>query len=1144
MYKLWCVVKNEFYRYFTTPLAAVYLIAFLMLNGSFAIYFGNFLERGEASLDVMFAYQPWLYLLFLPGISMRMWSEEFRSKTIVQLLTLPVSLPVLVWGKFLASWLFCLLALCLTFPFWITVNLLGSPDNSIILASYFGSACLAGAMLSISQTMSALSKNQVIALVSAVIANLIFFLSGLEFVLSFFRHFLSDSLIDIIASFSFINHFESMSRGLVTASDIVYFASLIILFNYTTQLIINYKTSGSTIWLKTSSAFSHALAFLSLLFLFLGLNLMASASLSGLQYDFTSGREFSLSPSAAALVKNLSEPVTAKLFYSPVLEKRNPVFRKAFNRTRNILQQFSAAAPDKFQFQIESPAPLNEAEDLAIAAGLSPLTLLDNNEKAFFGLSIINEADRKRTIPFLSPERQNLLEREIAESLYILDNEKTKLGVLSAISIFDNEIGGVATSQWRLTERLKELYDVKALTTPEEIKEQDLLLIIHPQELPAEWEQAIKDFSYGGKGVLLLIDPASEAPRLFSPISDKPQPSQADFFEKIWNFDFSQNAVVADLKNSSYVNSGSGEQTQVSQDIIQFYVVRDGINKEIPGLEKISQILFASAGALRPGTENIRISFIPLLKSSTLSALMSANVARDSMHPDNIISYFKPDNISKTIAAYIESQDITRPFKSVVVADTDFAYDSFWTSVKNISGYEYDIPLTDNADFILNALELLQGKNVLASLRGGNNKRSPFEGLELQNRLQTREYQKKSIELQNKIEQTKTGIQEIWAKKDFEGREIFTPDELAVIGGIRKELNRLRQELLSLKEIKNRHYRQTDSLVKFFNIYAVPGIILAFLILAGISRRKAKSPKPHFSKTLLMLILLGIAVFAGGFWTDYKIKKQYMPDYVNKPLFPELAGKINNVEKIILQSGSKELVFYKQGGIWQLEGEPLRAVYQKRVRSFLSALLEASFFEKKSTKASHLGNFGLAPAASGKASAITVILQDGKNQDIEKFDVGKYDIDIGRGTKAAYIRFPEKFQIWLAKIDLIDLSLSLFEWTYSHAWDLRFGRFENSTGAENANKLALLSRDLLNTKFINAVPTFEGAEKIKSINLKIEGGFEIGINLLKNGEDYYLSYDIPANLPENNLRFFAKYANRAFYQITQKQAELVKNAFQ
>ena len=133
------VAKNEFYRYFISPLAYVYLIGFLLLNGSFAFYFGHFFERGQADLLPMFSFQPWIYLLFVTGISMRLWAEEFRSGTILQIATLPISVSSLVWGKFIASWLFCTVALALTFPFWLVINWLGAPDNAVIFAGYLGS---------------------------------------------------------------------------------------------------------------------------------------------------------------------------------------------------------------------------------------------------------------------------------------------------------------------------------------------------------------------------------------------------------------------------------------------------------------------------------------------------------------------------------------------------------------------------------------------------------------------------------------------------------------------------------------------------------------------------------------------------------------------------------------------------------------------------------------------------------------------------------------------------------------------------------------------------------------------------------------------------------------------------------------------
>src|SRR5690606_36115626 len=107
-------------------------------------YWGGFLEAGQASLQPFFSWHPMLYMVFVPAIAMRLWAEERRSGTIETLMTLPVSMPAAVLGKFLAAWAFVGLALALTFPYWITVAWLGDPDNGVIAASYLGSLLMAG----------------------------------------------------------------------------------------------------------------------------------------------------------------------------------------------------------------------------------------------------------------------------------------------------------------------------------------------------------------------------------------------------------------------------------------------------------------------------------------------------------------------------------------------------------------------------------------------------------------------------------------------------------------------------------------------------------------------------------------------------------------------------------------------------------------------------------------------------------------------------------------------------------------------------------------------------------------------------------------------------------------------------------------
>ena len=224
------IAKREFKGYFATPLALVFIVIFLALTGAFAFYVGGFFTRGNADLAAFFGYHPWLFLLLVPAIGMRLWAEERKSGTIELLMTLPVSTLDAVLGKFLAAWVFCGLALALTFPMWITVNVLGSPDNGIILASYIGSFVMAGAFLSISSCISALTKNQVIAFIISATVCFLFTMSGAQLVLNFFQGWAPAYLLDALRSMSFLTHFDAVTRGVINIKDVVFFGSLMVMW--------------------------------------------------------------------------------------------------------------------------------------------------------------------------------------------------------------------------------------------------------------------------------------------------------------------------------------------------------------------------------------------------------------------------------------------------------------------------------------------------------------------------------------------------------------------------------------------------------------------------------------------------------------------------------------------------------------------------------------------------------------------------------------------------------------------------------------------------------------------------------------------------------------------------------------------------
>jgi gliding motility-associated transport system permease protein len=239
------IAKRELGAYFSSPLAYVFIVIFLLLSGVFTFLFGGFFERGQASLtQSFFLWHPWFYLFLVPAVAMRLWAEERRVGTIELLLTMPITAWQAIVGKFLASWLFLGLALALTFPIWITVNYLGSPDNGVIFAAYLGSWLMAGAYLAVSCITSAMTRTQVISFIVSVVICLLLILAGIPQVVDSLSTLVGPRLGNLISSFSFLTRFEGFEKGVLDSRDIIFFLSLTGFSLFTTSVILRGHRAG------------------------------------------------------------------------------------------------------------------------------------------------------------------------------------------------------------------------------------------------------------------------------------------------------------------------------------------------------------------------------------------------------------------------------------------------------------------------------------------------------------------------------------------------------------------------------------------------------------------------------------------------------------------------------------------------------------------------------------------------------------------------------------------------------------------------------------------------------------------------------------------------------------------------------------
>jgi ABC-2 type transport system permease protein len=230
-------MKREFFSFFVSPIAYIFLTLFLIITNF--VFFQSFFIIGESTMRGYFDLLPWLFLMFLPAVTMRSWAEEKKHKTLELLLTWPLSDYEVVLGKFLASLLFLLLALLLSFTVPLTVNLVGNPDMGVIIASYIGALFLGGAYIAIGMAISSVTENQIVAFIGTVVIILAFLLMGQDVVVAYFPTNVSQVLLNL----SFDYHFKSIARGVLDSRDVIYYLSIIGFF-----LFLNVQSLESRKW--------------------------------------------------------------------------------------------------------------------------------------------------------------------------------------------------------------------------------------------------------------------------------------------------------------------------------------------------------------------------------------------------------------------------------------------------------------------------------------------------------------------------------------------------------------------------------------------------------------------------------------------------------------------------------------------------------------------------------------------------------------------------------------------------------------------------------------------------------------------------------------------------------------------------------
>jgi ABC-2 type transport system permease protein len=805
------IAKREFLSYFSSPVAYVFLVIFLLLSGFFAFMVGQeFFARNEASLASFFLWHPWLYLFFVPAVAMRLWSEEKRTGTLELLMTLPITPAQAVVAKFLASWLFLLLALALTFPIWITANYLGSPDNGAILCAYLGSALMAGTYLSIGCMTSALTRNQVVSFILSVVICLFMILAGFPPVTDFIQSQFpgNDSVVTIVANLSVMTHFETLQRGVVHLRDLVFFLSVISLMLFATAAIIRSD-------LESKKAQGFALSTVQAVVL-AAILLFGNAMIYPLRAkaDLTENKIHTLSGGTRNILQRLAKErgqdedsfkVEARLYFTRGEDRVSVGVRQYAARVHELLQEYRDAAKGNLIYNRINPQPDTDEQELADADSITRMQI-GLEEFAYIGLTL-SYADRTEKVDLLEKgpdgrvrglRPEGLLEYDISAALTRLlpgEEKRPVIGIMSPLQVMGGFPPGLPpqmmrgqrpASPWVIVQALRKMHGQDNVRTVSMNTDQiegdlDLLLVIHPKDITERAEFAIDQFLLRGGKLAVFLDPSHAMDR--GPMGGFGASESRSTLPKLlpaWGLNFTDRQVVAD-KTYALRPRQMGVHFPTALDI-----QREDHNENDPIVQNLGPLSGLHFGAFTGHAKTKGLTQTMLFQSSTNSMLMIVSQVKP-LFPFPIFQTSQEKvaaDFKGTSQANLLALKLTGPFKTafatgdpeavppdanastprppdkslkavvagknpmvVLVGDVDFLHDGMFQTLGQIRPFNIS-----NLDFLLNLVDYLTGDEDLLHIRGRANRSRPLKKLNEMEEKATASIQKQIEEFEKKRE--------------------------------------------------------------------------------------------------------------------------------------------------------------------------------------------------------------------------------------------------------------------------------------------------------------------------------------------------------------------------------------------------------
>lgn len=596
--------------------------------------------------------------------------------------------------------------------------------------------------------------------------------------------------------------------------------------------------------------------------LFFTANLFARNLFTSTRIDLTADQLYTLSDGTKEVLAAVDEPIDLRFYFSGQLDDVGAYFSTHANRVRELLGEYQRLTNGQIRIERLDPEPFSPEEDLAVAEGLRGLPVSDDGALAYFGIAGRNTTDDNEVMAYLAPERADFLEYDLTRMIYDLGNpDKPIVGILGDLPLMGSQFN--QGQPWLVLEAMFQFFDVRFLGgNHKKIDDEfDVLMLAQPQNLDEASLYAIDQFVMRGGRIFGMVDPLAE-----SMINSGNQfaPAGGDAIQALeplltaWGVDIPKGKVIGDAVNAQRVGARVNGRQAAVQYLPWLALGEDSFSAEEVVTAELEQITLNSAGSIK-ALEGATTTIEPLMISSAQAMEIDGEPLKVAPDPAKLIAEFEPTGETYTLVAKVtgpvksafpggppEAADeelaknhlaeAEKPLSMILVADADMLHDQNWVRQQEVLGQRVALPVANNADFAVNALEFLSGSQSLISLRGRGLSVRPFEVVDRMAQEAEFKFRSKEQELLTKIEEAQNKIQKLQGDEQQSG-VILTAEQQNEIENFRTEMIGLRKELRGVQRSLHQDVEALATKLKFFNIWAVPLVIALFAIGLALFRQ-------------------------------------------------------------------------------------------------------------------------------------------------------------------------------------------------------------------------------------------------------------------------------------------------------------------